>query len=151
MSGRLARWLELPTGERWLLLGLIGGLPTMSALLRIFGFVRTRRWLERISLNAAPHAADSDDLRIAQRLTRLANIAGRRGAITATCLRQSLLVYWLLRRRGLAPELKIGVRKEHANFDAHAWVELQGVALGQSTLAHSPFPDRDRIAPAPLS
>lgn len=151
MSGRLARWLELPPGERWLLLELMGGLPVLSALLRVFGVVRTRRWLERISRNAAPRTAESDDLDSAQRLAQLADIAGRRGAITATCLRQSLLVYWLLRRRGLAPELKIGVRKEQSAFDAHAWVELRGVALGQTNLVHSPFPDRDWSAPAPLS
>ena len=143
MSGRFARWLELPRGERWLLLGLMGGLVVISALLRVFGVVRTRRWLERFSLNSTPHTADADELRSAERLARLTDIAGRRGAISVTCLRQSLLIYWLLRRRGLAPELKLGVRKEQATFDAHAWVELQGVALGQSDLAHSPFPDRD--------
>jgi hypothetical protein len=126
------------------------GLITISALLRMFGVVRTRRWLERLSRNAAPRGADAEDLQFAKRLTHLTDIAGRRGAVTATCLRQSLLIYWLLRRRGLAPELKIGVRKEQATFDAHAWVELQGVALGQLDLAHSPFPDRDWSAPAPL-
>jgi hypothetical protein len=150
MSARFARWLELPTGERWLLLGLMGGLLMISALLRVRGVVRTRRWLERISRSPTPRRADFDDLVAAQRLARLADIAGRRGAITATCLRQSLLIYWLLRRRGLSPELKIGVRKELAAFDAHAWVELQRVALGQSDLAHSPFPDRDWISSAQL-
>jgi hypothetical protein len=148
MSGRFARWRELPTGERWLLLGLMGGLMAIAVLLRVFGVVRARRWLEGFPQNAAPRQANSDDLRTAQRLAHLADIAGRRGAINATCLRQSLLIYWLLRRRGLAPELKIGVRKEEGRFDAHAWVELQGVALGQANLTHSPFPDRDWIAPA---
>jgi hypothetical protein len=150
MSGRFARWLELPRGERWLLLGLMAGLTVVSILLRVFGVVRTRRWLERFSRNAGARAIKSGDIQSAQRLAQLADIAGRRGAVTATCLRQSLLIYWLLRRRGLAPELKIGVRKEQSTFDAHAWVELQGVALGQSDLAHSPFPDRDWSAPAPL-
>lgn len=143
MSGRFARWLQLPTGERWLLLGLMGGLTAVSILLHAFGVVRTRRWLERNSRNAGTRAARPEDLQSAQRMARLADIAGRHGAITATCLRQSLLIYWLLRRRGLAPELKIGVRKELAAFDAHAWVELQGAALGQTELAHAPFPDRD--------
>jgi hypothetical protein len=148
MSGRLSRWWELAPNERWLLLGLMGGLPIVSALLRTAGVMRTRRWLERFSRNSAPRPANADDLLSAQRLATLADIAGRRGPIGATCLRQSLLIYFLLRRRGLAPELKLGVRKEQAAFDAHAWVELQSLALGQLDLAHTPFPNRDWSAPA---
>jgi hypothetical protein len=150
MGRRFARWLELKSGERWLLLGLMIALPVIAALLRVFGLVRTRHWLEWSSGNAATRNANSDDLQSAERLARLTDIAGRRGALTATCLRQSLLIYWRLRRRGFAPELKIGVRKEEAAFDAHAWVELSGIALGQTELAHSPFPDRDWNAQAPL-
>jgi hypothetical protein len=151
MSGRFARWLELVPSERWLLLGLMIALPAIAALLRVCGVVRTRRWLELSSGNASTQVANSDELESAERLAKLTDIAGRRGALTATCLRQSLVIYWLLRRRGFAPELKIGVRREQAAIDAHAWVELQGVALGQSDLAHSPFPDRDWSAPASLS
>jgi hypothetical protein len=150
MGRRFARWLELKPGERWLLLGLMMALPVIAALLRVFGVVRTRRWLVQSSGNATPRTANSDDLQSAERLARLTDIAGRRGAVTATCLRQSLLIYWLLRRRGFAPELKIGVRKEQAAFDAHAWVELAGIALGQADLAHSPFPEKGWTTPAPL-
>jgi hypothetical protein len=150
MNGRLARWLELPPGERWLLLGLMLGLPAASISLRVFGFVRTRSWLESSSSGRTIRAATTEDIRSAERIARLAEIAGRRGAVTATCLRQSLLVYWLLRRRNLLPELKIGVRKEKVVFDAHAWVELQGVALGQTNLVHAPFPDREWSESAPL-
>lgn len=147
MGRRLARWLELPPGDRWRLLGLMLGLPAIAALLRVSGLVRTRHWLERLSQNAGTHHVRPADLQAAEELARLADIAGRRGTITATCLRQSLLIYGLLRRRGFAPELKIGVRKEGAGFDAHAWVELQGVALGQANLVHSPFPCRSWTAP----
>jgi len=150
MSGRLARWLELAPNERWLLLGLMLGLPAVTLLLRVFGFVRTRDWLERRSRKPSSRLATADDLHSAERLAQLADIAGRRGAVTVTCLRQSLLVWCLLRRRGLDPELKLGVRKERTSFDAHAWVELQGVALAQTDLAHSPFPRKDWTASTPL-
>ena len=143
MGRRFARWLELVPSDRWRLLGLMVALPAISALLRLFGVVRTRRWLERVSTNAAPRHADATELQLAERLTKLAGIAGRRGAITATCLRQALLVYCLLRRRGFAPTLMLGVRKLEESFDAHAWVDLQGVQLGQTELAHTPFAVRD--------
>ena len=63
----------------------------------------------------------------------------------------SLRVFGLVRtgkllRRGFAPELKIGVRKQDGAFDAHAWVELQGVALGQSELVHQVFSVDQRVA-----
>jgi hypothetical protein len=59
--------------------------------------------------------------------------------VTATCLRQALLLHWLLRRRGLQPELRIGVRKQGEALDAHAWMELDGHPLQSSPVAHSPF------------
>ncbi len=42
-------------------------------------------------------------------------------------------VWWLLRRQGVASELRIGVRKEQGRFEAHAWVEREGVALNDGS------------------
>ena len=139
MGRRIGQWLELGPGDRWRLLGLMAALPVVSAMLALFGFVRTRRLLESASGNAGRRVAGDEELRAAQAAAWLTNIAGRRGAVTATCLRQSLLLYWLLRRRGLAPEIRLGVRKEDQKFDAHAWVELHGIALGETELVHLPF------------
>lgn len=135
----LTRWLALPWNERRWLLGLMLGLPIIAAMVRVFGVFRTRRWLERASRHAGTRDADSADLLAAERVARLAAIAGRRGAITATCLRQALLVYWILRRRGFAPVLRIGMRSQGGQVDGHAWVELQGLALDQPNLSHVPF------------
>ena len=143
MGRRLARWRELAPTDRWRLLGLVVALPAIEAMLRIFGAVRTRRWLDRISANARQRSADPGQLRSAEHLAQLAAIAGRRGLIDATCLRPALLLQCLLRRRGLSPEFKLGVRKRDGLFDAHAWVELQGVALGQAGLEHCAFAQRD--------
>jgi len=140
MAGRLRGWQALSWTERGgLMLMMFFGLPIVAAAIRVFGYVATREWLERRSTSAGVREPSSDDLEAAQGLARLAGIAGRHGPVTATCLRQSLLIYWALRRRGFAPDLKIGVRKQGDAFDAHAWVELEGHALGQASLAHSPF------------
>ncbi len=144
MTGRLRAWWELPGSERTTLLMLLVVLPLVSISLRIAGYVRTRRMVEALSPVNSPRVADASDISSAERLAHLAAIAGRRGAISATCLRQSLLLYGWLRRRGFAAELKIGVRKHDGAFDAHAWVELEGVALGQAELAHRPFPNAPR-------
>ena len=40
-----------------------------------------------------------------------------------------MLLWWLLRRRGMESELRIGVRKKAEVLEAHAWVEYQGCVL----------------------
>jgi len=46
----------------------------------------------------------------------------------ATCLSKSLTLAWMLRGRGIAAEIRIGV-KTAGQFEAHAWVEHEGVAV----------------------
>ena len=131
MAGRIRGWWALPGSERWLLVALLTALPIVAVSLRCLGYQRTLRWLERISVRAQPRVASVDDFAAAERLAQLTHIAGHRGLISATCLRQSLVIHTLLRRRGLRPELKLGVRKHGEQLDAHAWVELDGRALSQ--------------------
>ena len=145
MRRRLRGWLDLPGSERWTLMLMLVWLPLISISLSVFGYVRTRSWIERLSPVPAPRGATADDLESAERLAQLAVIAGRHGAVTVTCLRQALLVFGWLRRRGLAPELTLGVRKLDAQFDAHAWVELRGFALGQADLDYAPLKKRRRL------
>ena len=146
MAGRLAGWRALNGQEKRLFFGLLIGLPMVTASLRMFGLVRTGRWLRAASASAGANSPQPPDMQAAERLAQLAATAGRRGPIAVTCLRQALLIEYVLRRRGFAPELKIGVRKQDGAFDAHAWVELQGTALGQTELAHLPFPVDRRSA-----
>jgi hypothetical protein len=48
----------------------------------------------------------------------------------ATCLPRSLTLWWLLRRRGIESELRLGVRKDGDSIVAHAWVECEGEVVG---------------------
>lgn len=141
MLSGLRRWWALPARERRLLPVLAALQPAVSLALRWFGYKRTRAWLERHSGKAALQPANEAALDAAQRLAELARIAGTRGPLGSTCLRQSLAVYWLLRRRGLRPELRLGVgQMEGAGPDMHAWVELAGQPLAQPGLRHAAFP-----------
>jgi hypothetical protein len=68
----------------------------------------------------------------------------------ATCLTQALVAQALLRRHGLAGELRIGVgRGADGAFAAHAWVESEGeIIVGgpRDYLAHFvPLPAVDRL------
>jgi len=135
-------WLKLPLGERWWLTGLILGLPLISLSLKVLGYRRTRHAIEQASSQAGQRVPSATELERAERLAQLASLAGNYGAVKATCLRQSLLTYMLLRRRGFDPDLCLGARRQDGIFDAHAWVELDGCALGQANLQHQPFQPR---------
>jgi hypothetical protein len=65
----------------------------------------------------------------ARRIARMVKIAASHGPYRATCLPQSLTLWLLLRRRGIASSLRIGVRKEISRLDAHAWVEIDGIVV----------------------
>ena len=57
------------------------------------------------------------------RLDQFARAAFRLLPIRSTCLRESLVLYGLLRRRGSTPRLCVGVRKDAGQLVAHAWIE----------------------------
>lgn len=139
MGTRVRGWLRLSRSQRMRLIAMMAALPLIAMALQVFGYRRTRIWLEQRSHRPGARRADASDLTDAQELANIASIAGRHGAIQATCLRQSLLLHWLLRRRGLDPQLRLGVRKHEGDFDAHAWIELDGVALAQRDLLHRPL------------
>ena len=86
----------------------------------------------------------SGQLSVAQGLNRLVGWASRFHLLRMTCLVQSLALRWMLGRRGIASELKIGAVKTQAGIHAHAWVEVEeqviGVAEGTDPqiLSHRP-------------
>jgi hypothetical protein len=143
MRRRLEQWLALAPWERRLLVGTLLLLPAIGAALRLMGFNRARALLERCAQpTPTPGAAGGPPgaQETAQRIARLVAIAASRGAYRATCLRQSLALWWLLQRRGIDTQLRIGVRKEGGALQAHAWVEHEGAPLGHGPLDHVPFP-----------
>lgn len=137
MTGsRFSQWRALAFREKLLLVRFVFCLPWIALCLRFFGYLRTRHFLLHFVRQDRLHQADDIEMRKAQRVGELIAIAGRHGLVTATCLRQSVLLEYWLKRRGLAAEIRIGVRKAEEDFDAHAWVELNGMALAQDNLEH---------------
>jgi hypothetical protein len=127
VSRRLDRWRALPAPERRQLLRLAALLPLIGGALRVLGLKRTYRLLGGTAAGAGAEVEVSTaGYAAAARLGQLVTIASRHGPYAATCLRQSLALWWLLRRRGLPAELRVGVGKAQANVRAHAWVELGG-------------------------
>lgn len=74
-----------------------------------------------------------------RRLSHVVNIAARYHLYPMTCLRQALVLRWLLARSGVQADLKIGVRKEGGRVWAHAWLEYQGKVIGQPSVLAERF------------
>lgn len=71
---------------------------------------------------------------------RMVRVAAHRGFYRARCLEQSLVLRWLLRRQGVDAQIVFGARKLDAQMQAHAWVEVAGVAINEDGHQHfSPF------------
>lgn len=126
-SGRWAQWRALlPVQRRTVMLAWLW-LPLFWLGLRYLGLPRFQAWLQRRPLAAGQAGALAlPDL---QSLGEAVNIAARHTPFPATCLTRSLLLGWLLRRRGVTSELRIGVRLNQGVLDAHAWVECEGVPV----------------------
>lgn len=139
MGRRLAGWRALNWRERGALAMCACGLAGIHLALALLGYKRTRRVVEALSQRKNRRAATENELAAARRLAQLAAIAGRHGAVEATCLRQSLLLYGWLRRRGLNPQLQLGIKPADGPFQAHAWVELGGARLNSSDEGHIAF------------
>lgn len=65
------------------------------------------------------------------RLARLVGAAARHHLWSMTCLPRSLALQALLRRHGIEADLRIGVRREGGELQAHAWVERAGSPVGE--------------------
>ena len=109
-------------------------LPMIRASLRVRGYNKTFSSLQaRVNPIAPAQNGDAEQLRKTSRMVRA---AVHHSLLHFTCLEESLGLWYLLRRQGIAPQLRIGVRKENGKFEAHAWVEHGGEALNQPEAAH---------------
>lgn len=101
--------------------------PFVAASVRLRGYRRTRRWVQRwADRRPGPLLGGSVEATLASAV-RLADAALRRQPLPATCVPRSVLVWGLLRRHGVASEVVIGVRRSDGpGVDAHAWVEHEG-------------------------
>jgi hypothetical protein len=81
----------------------------------------------------------------------MVRLAARYGPYRATCLNQSMATLWLLQQQGITCDVRIGVRRESSQFEAHAWVEHQGEALNEGPDIHQRFVPFDRIVPREVS
>lgn len=126
----IRRFLRLTRAERRLLLETLAMLPLVALGLKSIGLRRSFRIMTRHA--AAGRQRSVDDAvahHLAMRAGAFARAAAARGPLRASCLAQSLTIWWLLRRRGIDSDVCIGVRRSGARLEAHAWTEHRGRVL----------------------
>lgn len=97
---------------------------------------RTPDRVRRIALsgepdNVSPGSEHREALKAVRRLQLIVEAAARNHLYPMTCLRQCLVVQQMLLRRGVRAELRIGARRSEGTLQAHAWLEYEGVPLGE--------------------
>jgi hypothetical protein len=130
MLSRWQKFRRLPWPARKLFLQALCLLPLIGLAIRLFSFRRTQMAFRR-ALSVGKISRQNSDPRLVQQTSRMVRAAADHGPFHGNCLHQSLALWWLLRRQGIDSELRIGVRKSGARFEAHAWIEWRGRALNQ--------------------
>jgi len=125
LSRNLAKFNTLSWPEKRIFLAAMMRLPFVSIGLHHMGLLRFQAWLQRKPLIVAGKLTREEMMQ----LGALINLAARHVPFPATCLTRSLLLCWLLRRKGVEAQLRIGVRLTHGDLEAHAWVEHAGTPI----------------------
>jgi hypothetical protein len=116
-------------------------LPAIWVGLRVIGFARIHAWAA--GSRGAPAAAPEPHSPAA--VGALVNMAGGVMPFFSTCLTRSLALVWILGRHGVPRQLRIGVRTADERFDAHAWVEHDGLPINDSPGVSERFAVLDSI------
>ena len=136
MWERLRRFSALERPARSLFLRATVLLPLVALSLRWRGFRATQATLQRSLLNDNQEREAALVSKSAAMIAHMVNAADRHGLVHPSCLAKSLTLWWLLARQGISSHLRIGIRKKEEMFEAHAWVERDGIALNEPDEHH---------------
>ena len=130
---RLKRVLKLSPDELAILAQAAICMPIVRLALRFISVARlnamaTRSRRQLFRVDAKP-----------KNIARLVSIAADHGIYRARCLEKSLVLRWLLARRGIDGQVVFGTCKAEDAMQAHAWVEVNGVPLNEDDGAHLDF------------
>ena len=140
-------FIALSGYERSLLLQALCLLPLVAIAVRFKGFSFTQDLLVRLpSWQSVPDRIEAQ----IQTTVRMVRVAVRYQRPWANCLKQSLVLWVLLRWQGITSEIRIGVQREADVFAAHAWVEYQGRVLNDTSEVHQQFQPFDRLFDRPI-
>ena len=130
---RLKRVLKLSPDELAILAQAAICMPIVRLALRFISVARLNAMATRSRRQLSRIVAKPEDI------ARLVSIAADHGIYRARCLEKSLVLRWLLARRGIDGQVVFGTCKAEDAMQAHAWIEVNGVPLNEDDGAHLDF------------
>ena len=122
------RLLQLTARERCLFIWAYARLVSIDVRLRRSGFSQLADRLARCLSDAERPIHDNDQQRAVER-ARWLEAASRYHFLQARCLHRALALHEWLSGQRMPSELRIGVRLQGTELQAHAWVELGGLPV----------------------
>lgn len=116
-----------PPGRRMLLRATCL-LPVIAVGIRVFGFTRVYNTANRLASRSRLPGVENEGEWM-HRARHIVWYLRHYGPYRGNCLSRSVLLWWLLRRLRIESDLRIGVRHDEGDFQAHAWVEYHGHPL----------------------
>lgn len=92
------------------------------------------RWVSYDRLGQGPVGGKAD-LPAVEKLHRLVTWASRLQLLPMTCLVRACSLRRMAARRGLHTQVRIGAARSAEGIHAHAWVEVDGQAVGEDGVA----------------
>ena len=126
----IGRALRLDRADGLRALRALGWLVAAGAAVRIVPYATVTRTIARIPASRSPRG------RITPDQCAVAIRRARQVWPAAHCLPQAIAGYCLLRRAGRVPFVRLGVAIADTRFDAHAWLECEGVTVTGGDIAH---------------
>ncbi len=120
---KATRWSKLRSlsfAEVWFLVEATAAVVAFDLALRLFSSKTCLAVFE--SKGESHQRQEGADL---QRMVWLVEVADRYAPGRSSCIRQAAALAWLLRRRGIATSLQIGVAREGEDLVAHSWLQSE--------------------------
>jgi hypothetical protein len=129
LKSKAETWRSLSKSDRALVVRAMFLLPIVATSLKTVGLRRTQSWLTRNSRRPAVPPTEQTRAKV-RRITQMVAVACRRQPLRTSCLPRTLVLWSLLRRLGVATDVRIGARSNsQGEFQAHAWLEWNGEVL----------------------
>lgn len=150
MMSKVRRFVQLDRGRQTLVVQALVLLPVVRLSLKLFELKRTQGTVILLLPNVGRSMPEDQRHAIVTTTTQEVARAVRHCQPWANCLKWSLVLWTLLRSQGIDSELRIGVRREAGQFQAHAWVEWENTVLNDVSYVREQYATFDRAIDAEL-
>jgi len=68
--------------------------------------------MSRLSGNSRKNLPETGQMNVVRQVARMVSVAANHGPYYANCLKRSVLIWWLLERKGIHTEIRVGAQMD---------------------------------------